>query len=1130
MADNYIITISYNLNSGNIGAEAAAAGRQAGDAFQSAFKPNIDLTRSVNVGAFGKQSAEALRSSLESARLDNVLSRPLQFFKRDIQSAVSGITAKPITVEHQLAPGKTPAHGAGVGHDFGEELLHKLHPFISGLEAFSLLMRGSPILSVLRATGYAASGVAGAFEGGEHGGGGTARRPGAPETNEERIARRLRGELPAAEGGAAEGAAAGGAFSLAQRLGGAALRLGAVGLAGGAVAEGIKVVGELGVKGAETAHKLENMAEGMGISTKQLLTMRAEFAHGGVNIDDFTRAINRLNLAAHRQMPAIEKEVEDSSNVVVESNIKVAESERAVEKSRDDREAATDKTTKSEAELVKVQTTGAEVISQQRKAAELGVSGAALGTRSAEDKERAAQLNLQFAPQESALEEVKGPLTVEGAKLSERGAELNAADAATKLRQLLTGEKPDPEIEKQRQIKKARLNLETARLNAEQAHARTEEADIAEQKRVQLPNAIDRAQQQADEAAQAKESADLHKRQTKTSLDRLKIDQSTNDLKTQEREAQRNVNESKRNEAKTSEEQITTRIDLERKEKEARIKQAEQIPALQEVIRGGKLPEGVDIREINSDQIKKALFKEGEGKAGPTIDALRSLLQNPAVIGEGEEKDTGKAKELVQDILPQRAAGPELDRLVRVLSKPKGQLAPDEQKDIDDLDKQLQGYIHSGLADKIVETEGTAQERAERERLRTGIAAGPQAEYSIKLRSDADTLLEQTKRGALGVLNTADNPGPALSAIGSGIKAGGAEVVSALKKVAGEIASAMGKSEPAGGAGINATEETNKAEGGTVTGRISGAGSGTSDNVPINASPDEFIIKAERTRQLGVNFLNALNDGRIGKAEGGHVSDEDDFKKSPEYMYWLNKRKKKNTFHESDDHRSVADIITERSGVNVKFMDEESAKHPVFGGYGNALQQRLAYMARKPDFDAKDKEAVQTYLARLRSGETPESIRADDAAEKERATSVTINNPFFQGEGELSGTGEKKKIDEDNFAKGGIIRSFFARGGPVIDEGEDYLKYAPEMINAYLSQKVNNGISVAGLSGEVSAHSINASAIGDTNARMGAYQLDLRTAAGTFSSTVSEDTMEGIRNSSLSGKLSQTGPTPSWYS
>ena len=47
---------------------------------------------------------------------------------------------------------------------------------------------------------------------------------------------------------------------------------------------------------------------------------------------------------------------------------------------------------------------------------------------------------------------------------------------------------------------------------------------------------------------------------------------------------------------------------------------------------------------------------------------------------------------------------------------------------------------------------------------------------------------------------------------------------------------------------------------------------------------------------------------------------------------------------------------------------------------------------------------------------------------------------------------------------------------------------------------------------------------------LSSHSLDLRTNAGTFSASVSEDTMGAIRNSSLNGKLSSTGPRPTWYS
>jgi hypothetical protein len=47
---------------------------------------------------------------------------------------------------------------------------------------------------------------------------------------------------------------------------------------------------------------------------------------------------------------------------------------------------------------------------------------------------------------------------------------------------------------------------------------------------------------------------------------------------------------------------------------------------------------------------------------------------------------------------------------------------------------------------------------------------------------------------------------------------------------------------------------------------------------------------------------------------------------------------------------------------------------------------------------------------------------------------------------------------------------------------------------------------------------------------LGYQQLDIRTNSGNFQAGVSADTMEALQRSSLGGKLTQTGPRPTWYS
>ena len=88
-------------------------------------------------------------------------------------------------------------------------------------------------------------------------------------------------------------------------------------------------------------------------------------------------------------------------------------------------------------------------------------------------------------------------------------------------------------------------------------------------------------------------------------------------------------------------------------------------------------------------------------------------------------------------------------------------------------------------------------------------------------------------------------------------------------------------------------------------------------------------------------------------------------------------------------------------------------------------------------------------------------------------------------------------------------------------------------IGAALRGFANGGLiggfadSIASIPGYASGGAVVPSSSSNT---LGYHQLDLRTSAGTFSANVSEDTMQGIRNSALSGKLSQTGQRPSWYS
>jgi len=106
--------------------------------------------------------------------------------------------------------------------------------------------------------------------------------------------------------------------------------------------------------------------------------------------------------------------------------------------------------------------------------------------------------------------------------------------------------------------------------------------------------------------------------------------------------------------------------------------------------------------------------------------------------------------------------------------------------------------------------------------------------------------------------------------------------------------------------------------------------------------------------------------------------------------------------------------------------------------------------------------------------------------------------------------GEEKRREEEEWseefaAAGGLIRGF-ANGG---------------LVGGFTSAAA----SAQGFTGGTSVQT----AVGSHSA-LGFHQLDLRTDVGDIPVAVSGNAIEAIQRSALSGKLSQTGPRPSWYS
>lgn len=107
----------------------------------------------------------------------------------------------------------------------------------------------------------------------------------------------------------------------------------------------------------------------------------------------------------------------------------------------------------------------------------------------------------------------------------------------------------------------------------------------------------------------------------------------------------------------------------------------------------------------------------------------------------------------------------------------------------------------------------------------------------------------------------------------------GAETISASMitagTAAGEIISSAMISAASASAGANAGSSAigAAAVAAATGGYITGAGTSTSDSIPAKLSNGEYVVKAESVKKYGVDYLHAINTGRLHRyATGGLVS------------------------------------------------------------------------------------------------------------------------------------------------------------------------------------------------------------------------------------------------------------------
>src|SRR5215471_4196918 len=879
MADNnYIVTVTFKADPGDVGSQAASAGKQAGDQFARAAE---DAIKKVNIS--GALESQLSGRSPSDKSFVNKLS---QNITDAISSGVKNVPAA--AIQPSAPPPMMPREAAS---DVERATLG-INSFLSGVKAFATYMdKDASMLTVLQLAGQAMD---------------FGQRYGRAAAEARAAAATMRAEAAAARsstGVVAEMSGAGGFGAAAEMAGGSALEASALGGAGALVAgtgrfgalaarlapaAGVLSAGYAAItvaqksrdaiidtagEAVEAAQKNKLLAETMGLTRRELVELQYQFERAGVPANELDHTFFRLAVRARRSMPEITHEVEDSADRQIEANLKVEASGRALADAHDQRALSVDRAKKAEGELIKVQQTEATMMEQQREAAALAVSGAQLGERGAQMRRTRADIAERYAPQEARLAEIAGPLTVEGARLGRQGAQIAYEEARARY----YGQEPDADLQERKRLQA----LQTARHNLEQSDLNERRATIAERKRREEVAAgvgpEQQARLQAQEAAQAEKLANLHTRQTELAELQLTILQKAFPAEARIAEARANRDKAIRGVAAAADEEEKARIEDTNATKAAARLRYKDIETVQKAIRGEAEP-GFEISQVDSGTLPKALFREGGFEVKGVLDALRRLNESPMMRALPEDRRTQELERAVQATVGGRGLGDAVQGIVEFLKKPRPEITPDIKALLDKVapartpeeqeqrDKQIEEF-KAEMAKQTLEMKAARQDtRGAALQTAAGLVPGQTAD--MKFMQDAATAaIKAFNFFETGLRNIDSSLNALPGAVG--------EVVQRLQQKAQEIGSIEFPNPQTGGGGGGGKKEITFTEadyGQQAGGLLHGLGTGTSDQIPIMASPGEFVVRASEASRPGMlGLLNRINAGKF--QEGGAVPD-----------------------------------------------------------------------------------------------------------------------------------------------------------------------------------------------------------------------------------------------------------------
>ena len=148
---------------------------------------------------------------------------------------------------------------------------------------------------------------------------------------------------------------------------------------------------------------------------------------------------------------------------------------------------------------------------------------------------------------------------------------------------------------------------------------------------------------------------------------------------------------------------------------------------------------------------------------------------------------------------------------------------------------------------------------------KAGKAAGwgdfkARAGLDAERRGLAETVADEKRKGGAGWQGTPFNAALSANANKTGLNAGVAAAKAIIRKGFTGFTISIG-----GSAGSAVGRNVRRASGGLVR----GAGTGTSDSIPVRLSNGEYVIRASSVKRYGADLMDAINMGRF--ASGGPV-------------------------------------------------------------------------------------------------------------------------------------------------------------------------------------------------------------------------------------------------------------------